>query len=169
MSLLKTLRVTHTACRLGQPLAVIDNLPGEGAEFTPVQLRQLASVLVQAASDCEAALESSHFWIKTRREYMLDAAPTAPEREDFKFFFPTGFDYSDVFTVRHRPAIRRVLSLALGYPERYQSLTGCLRNDLERLGILAGEIDAVQQLRHACTGAQPPSGDMCRRTDAVPK
>lgn len=75
MSLPTVLKVTHTVCRLGQPLAVIDNLPGEGAERTPIQMRQLAAALIQAACDCEAALDLSRRWHKTRCEYVLGAAP----------------------------------------------------------------------------------------------
>lgn len=49
----KELLVTLTKCRNGQPLALIRNLPGEGAEMRPEAMRALAMALLQAATDCE--------------------------------------------------------------------------------------------------------------------
>lgn len=82
MPLTDKLRVTHTVCRLGQPLAVIDNLPGEGAEMTPIQLRQLASAMLQAASDCEAALDVSSRYGARKVTYVLAPAPAFPALTD---------------------------------------------------------------------------------------
>ena len=49
----KLLSVRHTRCRHGKPLCVIENLPGEGCEATPAQMRALAQVLIQAAKDAD--------------------------------------------------------------------------------------------------------------------
>lgn len=49
----KLLSVRHTRCRYGKPLCVLDNLPGELCYATPVQLRELAKALEQAATDGE--------------------------------------------------------------------------------------------------------------------
>lgn len=49
----RTLIVKHTADRYGRPLAVLENLPGEGAEMNGTQLRQLAAALLDAAGECE--------------------------------------------------------------------------------------------------------------------
>ena len=49
----KELRVRHCTAHDGQPLAVVHNLPGEGAELRPVQMRALAHALLAAADECE--------------------------------------------------------------------------------------------------------------------
>jgi len=49
----RTLTVKHTADRHGQPLAWIENLPGEGAEFSAAQLRMLARTLEAIADECD--------------------------------------------------------------------------------------------------------------------
>lgn len=49
---MKPLQVKMTRARDGGPLAVLD-LPGDGAELRPQQLRDLADALVRVASDCE--------------------------------------------------------------------------------------------------------------------
>lgn len=54
------LSVRHTDCRHGKPLCVIENLPGEGCEATPAQMRALAQVLIQAATDCEQRKTKLH-------------------------------------------------------------------------------------------------------------
>lgn len=48
----RTLIVKHTVDRFGKPLAVVHNLPGEGAEFSSGQLRQLARALETIADEC---------------------------------------------------------------------------------------------------------------------
>lgn len=50
--MLKTLKVRHTYTHEGKPLAVLD-LPGQGAEMTPTQMRDLAMALQVAAGACE--------------------------------------------------------------------------------------------------------------------
>lgn len=50
---LARLSVRMTTAYDGGPLAVIDGLPGDGAELRPQQLRALAQALVGAASDLE--------------------------------------------------------------------------------------------------------------------
>lgn len=48
------LRVRLTCTRHAAPLAVVDGLPGGGAELTPAQLRDLAAALMRVAADAEA-------------------------------------------------------------------------------------------------------------------
>ncbi|MES2729958.1 MAG: hypothetical protein V4621_07690 [Pseudomonadota bacterium] len=47
------IKITYTKCRLGQPLAIVDSLPGEGAELRPADMRALAKILLEAARTCE--------------------------------------------------------------------------------------------------------------------
>lgn len=49
----RTLIVKHTKDRHGAPLAVVHNLPGEGAELSPAQLRRLARGLEAIADECD--------------------------------------------------------------------------------------------------------------------
>lgn len=49
----RTLTIRHTVDRHGQPLAVIDDLPGLFAELYPADLRHLARTLNTAANDLE--------------------------------------------------------------------------------------------------------------------
>lgn len=48
-----TLIVKHTRDRHGAPLACVHNLPGEGAELSPAQLRRLARGLEAIADECD--------------------------------------------------------------------------------------------------------------------
>ncbi len=50
----RTLTATLTRTRTGAPLAVVDGLPGGGADLTPEQLRALAAALVLIAADAES-------------------------------------------------------------------------------------------------------------------
>lgn len=52
----RVLNVRHTVDRHGKPLAVLDDLPGHGAEFYPADLRQLARALNTAANDAEQGM-----------------------------------------------------------------------------------------------------------------
>ena len=47
------LEVALTATYQGKPLAVINRLPGDGAELTPAQCRMLAQALLRIADDAE--------------------------------------------------------------------------------------------------------------------
>jgi len=49
----RILKVKHTADRNGRPLACIENMPGEGAEFSAATLRALAYALEQIADECD--------------------------------------------------------------------------------------------------------------------
>lgn len=49
----RVLTVKHTADRKGRPLACIDRLPGDGAEFSATQLRKLARAFNAIADECE--------------------------------------------------------------------------------------------------------------------
>lgn len=49
----RVLTVKHTADRRGRPLACIARLPGDGAEFSATQLRQLARAFNAIADECE--------------------------------------------------------------------------------------------------------------------
>lgn len=55
----------------GAPLAVVDNLPGSGAELRPAQLRALASALQRIADDCEARPVKGRHWAPARRSYPM--------------------------------------------------------------------------------------------------
>ncbi len=68
-----SLKVKHTATRLGAPLAIIDQLPGDGAELTPAQLRQLAAALNAVADESELLSDTTRRRIPVRREYPLEA------------------------------------------------------------------------------------------------
>ena len=50
----KALTVTHTRTHLGVPLAVLDGLPGGGAELQPAELRALSAALLRIAADSES-------------------------------------------------------------------------------------------------------------------
>lgn len=50
---MNALQVKHTLTFDGDPLAVVENLPGMFAELRPPQLRALAAALLAAAEDCE--------------------------------------------------------------------------------------------------------------------
>ena len=49
----RTLIVKHTKDRHGAALAVVHNLPGDGAEMSPAQLRRLARGLEAIADECD--------------------------------------------------------------------------------------------------------------------
>lgn len=51
---MKALDAKLTRTRDGGPLAVIEGLPGGGAELQPAQLRSLAAALLRVAADAEA-------------------------------------------------------------------------------------------------------------------
>lgn len=57
---MNALHVKHTLTYRGEPLAVVDNLPGAYAELRPEQLRRLASALMSAADDCEKHARTAH-------------------------------------------------------------------------------------------------------------
>ncbi len=67
----KVLTVNLTRTFDNQPLAVVDNLPGGGAELRPAQLRALAIALQRIADDCEARPATSRNWAPARRDYPL--------------------------------------------------------------------------------------------------
>lgn len=66
----RTLIVTHTTDRHRQPLACMENLPGEGAEFSAAQLRRLAAGLQAIADDCD---RGAGVVIRQAATYDLDA------------------------------------------------------------------------------------------------
>ncbi len=52
---MKTALTARLTCTFdARPLAVVDGLPGDGAELRPAQMRALATALLQVANDCEA-------------------------------------------------------------------------------------------------------------------
>lgn len=73
MTILKTLKVKHTATFKHAPLACIDEMPGDGAELTPAQLRQLAAALLAIADECEILHDTTRRHIPVRREYTVGA------------------------------------------------------------------------------------------------
>ena len=70
----RTLQATLTQTHDGRPLAVVDGLPGEGADITPAQLRALAEGLLRIADDAEARPMGPRSFRRQRRQYSLDAA-----------------------------------------------------------------------------------------------
>ena len=67
----KPLSVSLTRTLKGEPLAVVDNLPGGFAELRPSELRALAAALQRIASDCEARPTTGKSWMPARRDYPL--------------------------------------------------------------------------------------------------
>ena len=65
----RTLIVKHTKDRHGAPLACVHNLPGDGAEMSPAQLRRLASTLLIIADETEKRGERVLSEVRT---YCLD-------------------------------------------------------------------------------------------------
>ena len=65
----RTLIVKHTKDRHGAPLAVLHNLPGDGAEFSAAQLRRLAATLMIIADETDKRGERVLSEVRT---YCLD-------------------------------------------------------------------------------------------------
>jgi len=57
-----------------EPLAVVDGLPGGGAELTPAQARALAAALLKIAADAEARPMGPKTYMRKRCEYPLNSA-----------------------------------------------------------------------------------------------
>jgi hypothetical protein len=72
------LRVTHCQAYRGEPLSVVDGLPGGLAELTPLQLRALATTLQLIADDAEANAPTR----RTHRDYPIRAAAEQRESTD---------------------------------------------------------------------------------------
>jgi len=62
-----------TRCRHELPLAVVDGLPGDGAELRPEQLRQMAAALLAIAADAELMPTKGKRFVPVRRCYPVDA------------------------------------------------------------------------------------------------
>lgn len=73
MPLDANLLVTLTRTFDHKPLVVVDNLPGNGAELRPDELRSLAEALLAAAEESSALDTSRKNWLPVKREY--DLAP----------------------------------------------------------------------------------------------
>ncbi len=67
------LTVRHCSTRKGDPLAIVDGLPGDSAELQPAQLRALACALIEAADDCEG-LPVHRDTSRNVRDYRLQGA-----------------------------------------------------------------------------------------------
>lgn len=65
------IKATLTQTFRRTPLAVLDNMPGQGAELTPAQLRSLAAALTKIADDTEARPMTAKHFMPARREYQL--------------------------------------------------------------------------------------------------
>lgn len=65
----RTLIVKHTKDRHGAPLACVHNLPGDGAEMSPAQLRRLADTLLIIADETDKRGERVLSEVRT---YCLD-------------------------------------------------------------------------------------------------
>lgn len=59
------LKIAFTKCSEGKPLAIVDNLPGPGAEMRPADLRELAKTLAQAAWTCEGRVTAKPYDVLT--------------------------------------------------------------------------------------------------------
>ena len=66
-----TIRATLTGTHRGEPLAVLDGLPGGAAELTPDQLRALARTLVKIAAACEARPKRRGVIVAATRDFPL--------------------------------------------------------------------------------------------------
>lgn len=75
MTILKSLKVSHTSTAGGRPLCVLENLPGEGAEFTPEQLFMLARALREAALECQTLRGQTKQAARVERIYTLQGDP----------------------------------------------------------------------------------------------
>ena len=73
MSDVLTLRVKHTLSFKNEPLSCVANLPGEGADLYPVQMRALALALLEAADDCEGFAKQVKQTGPASKEYVLSA------------------------------------------------------------------------------------------------
>lgn len=71
----RTLIVKHTKDRHGAPLAVLHNLPGEGADLNALQLRRLAATLEQIADVCDQGAGLAY---PENATYDLNAEPGNP-------------------------------------------------------------------------------------------
>ena len=65
--------MTAVLCKTrdGEPLATVSNLPGDGADLTPAELRALAAGLLQIAADAEAQPLKARRYLPQRRVYAL--------------------------------------------------------------------------------------------------
>jgi len=64
-----TLHAQLTRCRHELPLAVVDGLPGDGAELRPDELRQMAAALLAIAADAEGLATKGKRFYPVRRRY----------------------------------------------------------------------------------------------------
>ena len=64
-------RLTILPDRLAEPLAVVEGLPGGGAELTPVQPRALADGLLRIVAEAEAQPMGARIFMRKSREYCL--------------------------------------------------------------------------------------------------
>jgi len=71
---MSTLNVTLCQTHDRKPLASIDGLPGNGAEFTPAQARALAAALLRIAADAEARPMGAKAYMRKRCDYPLNPA-----------------------------------------------------------------------------------------------
>ncbi len=65
------LRVKHTRTSNSKPLVTIHNLPGEGADLLPAEMRALARALIEAADECESLPVEGKYVRNVERTYSL--------------------------------------------------------------------------------------------------
>lgn len=85
---IKTLQVRLTRDRFNEPLAIVVNMPGEGMDASPAQLRRLGEALILAAADCEARNTKGKIFSETMGEYSLDLSNEMTERRPLTFEDP---------------------------------------------------------------------------------
>lgn len=61
-----------------KPLAIVDGLPGGGADLTPAQLRALADALLRIAADAEARSMGPRAYLRHQRTYTLGTPHADP-------------------------------------------------------------------------------------------
>lgn len=69
--MLKELEVLHTQTYDRRPLATLRNLPGNDADMTPAQMRELAAALLTAADECEQRPMDRRHFSRTVKRYPM--------------------------------------------------------------------------------------------------
>ena len=133
----RILKVKHTADRFGRPLACIENMPGEGAEFSAANLRALAYALEQIADMCDMGA-GLHY--RKHTDYVVQGLRLANPFEEFRTEICGGYS-----TAQRLAALVKHLYNGAAHPVRLDNL---LANADERHTAIALELirDAMNAL-----------------------